>query len=142
VKHDRLVIVSDTPWYAREESGRQMVLERRASFARHYGTNSDSIESLEYLTPDRLLNLEERLSIQLTAYSPWYGFKWAMRPLMAKLRGKREPSRFRIYVAERRHARFESQTRSSIPLSPSTVTVSERNECHTLAYCPTKAPDI
>jgi ubiquinone/menaquinone biosynthesis C-methylase UbiE len=101
VNYHGLVIVSDTPWYAREESGRQMVLERRASFARHYGTRSDSIKSLEYLTPDRLHSLEERVSLQWMAYSPWYGFKWAMRPLMAKLRGKREPSRFRIYVARK-----------------------------------------
>ena len=101
VKHNGLVIVSDTPWYAREESGGQMILERRASFARRYGTSSDSIKSLEYLTPDRLRGLEERLSVQWNAYSPWYGFKWAMRPLMAKLRGKREPSRFRIYIARK-----------------------------------------
>ena len=101
VKHDGLVIVSDTPWYAREKSGRQMVIERRALFAKHYGTSSDSIKSLEYLTPDRLQSLEERLSVQWTAYSPWHGFKWAMRPLIAKLRGKREPSRFRIYVARK-----------------------------------------
>lgn len=101
VKHGGLVIVSDTPWYAREESGRQMVLERQALFAKHYGTASDSIKSLEYLTAERLRSLEEQLSIRWDTYSPWYGFKWVMRPLIANLRGKREPSRFRIYVARK-----------------------------------------
>jgi ubiquinone/menaquinone biosynthesis C-methylase UbiE len=101
VKSGGLVIISDTPWYSREESGRQMVSERRAAFAHHYGTASDSIKSLEYLTNSRLRLLEEQLSIQWEMHSPRYGIKWAMRPLVAKLRRKREPSRFRIYVARK-----------------------------------------
>lgn len=101
VKRGGLVIISDTPWYSREESGRQMVSERHAAFAHHYGTASDSIKSLEYLTDNRLHLLEEQLSIQWEIHSPRYGIKWAMRPLVAKLRRKREPSRFRIYVARK-----------------------------------------
>jgi SAM-dependent methyltransferase len=99
VRNGGMVIISDTPWYSHDESGRQMVSERRAIFSQRYGTASDSIRSLEYLTNERLRNLEEQLSIQWDVYSPRYGFKWAMRPLVAKLRRKREPSRFRIYVA-------------------------------------------
>jgi SAM-dependent methyltransferase len=101
VRNGGLVIISDTPWYSREESGRQMVSERRAAFSQCYGTASDSIRSLEYLTNERLRILEEQLAIRWTIYSPRYGFKWAMRPLVAKLRRKREPSRFRIYVARK-----------------------------------------
>jgi ubiquinone/menaquinone biosynthesis C-methylase UbiE len=95
------VIISDTPWYSREESGEQMVSERRATFVQRYATASDSIRSLEYLTDERLKNLEERLSIKWTIHTPCYGFRWAMRPLMAKLRNRREPSQFRIYVTEK-----------------------------------------
>lgn len=95
------VIVSDTPWYSREESGRQMVAERHAAFRQRFGTASDSMNSLEYLTDERLHELEEQLSIRWTMYAPWYGVKWAMRPLIAKLRRRREPSRFRIYVARK-----------------------------------------
>ena len=94
-----IVIVSDTPWYSREESGKQMVSERRAAFIEHYGTASDSIKSLEYLTDERLRIMEEQLSVRWTIHSPRYGFKWALRPLLAKLRNRREPSRFRIYAA-------------------------------------------
>lgn len=101
VKSNGMVIISDTPWYSSEESGRQMVSERRAVFFHRYGTASDSIRSLEYLTDERLRVLAEQLSIQWSIYSPHYGFKWAMRPLVAKLRRKREPSRFRIYVARK-----------------------------------------
>jgi SAM-dependent methyltransferase len=101
VRSGGMVIISDTPWYSHEESGRQMLSERRASFSQCYGTASDSIKSLEYLTNERLRILEEQVSVQWTIHSPWYGFKWAMRPLVAKLRRRREPSRFFIYVARK-----------------------------------------
>lgn len=104
VKADGMVVISDTPWYACDKSGKQMVAERQAAFMHRYGTASDSIKSLEYLTDERLQTLEERMSIRWTIHSPWYGFKWSMRPLVAKLRNKREPSRFRIYVARKEPA--------------------------------------
>jgi SAM-dependent methyltransferase len=104
VKTGGVVIISDTPWYSREESGRQMVSERHAAFLRRYGTASDSINSLEYLTDQRLQALEEHLSLRWKIHSPRYGFKWAMRPLVAKLRKRREPSRFRIYVVQKASA--------------------------------------
>jgi SAM-dependent methyltransferase len=96
-----MVVISDTPWYSREESGREMVAERHAAFLQKYGSASDSIRSLEFLTDERLRALEEQLSIQLIAFSPRYGLKWAMRPVIARLRGRREPSRFRIYTARK-----------------------------------------
>jgi ubiquinone/menaquinone biosynthesis C-methylase UbiE len=101
VRSGGIVIISDTPWYSHEECGRQMMSERRAAFSQSYGSASDSISSLEYLTNERLRILEEQLSIRWTTYSPQYGFRWTMRPLIAKLRQKREPSRFRIYVARK-----------------------------------------
>ena len=94
------VIVADSAWYSREESGKQMLAERRQAFIAQYGFPSDGIKSLEYFTNERLLTLEKRLGLRWQIHSPFYGLRWAMRPLMAKLRGKREPSKFRIYVAE------------------------------------------
>jgi ubiquinone/menaquinone biosynthesis C-methylase UbiE len=93
------VVISDTPWYSREESGREMVAERHAAFQQKFGTASDSIPSLEYLTDQRLRLLEEKLSVQWNIYKPRYGLKWALRPFLARLRRRREPSRFRIYTA-------------------------------------------
>ena len=101
VKASGMVIISDTPWYSSEESGNRMVSERHSVFLQRYGTASDSIKSIEYLTDERLRALEERLSIRWSIHSPRYGFRWAMRPLVAKLRNRREPSRFRIYVTRR-----------------------------------------
>ncbi len=93
------VVISDTPWYSREKSGREMVAERHAAFQQKFGTASDSISSLEFLTDQRLRLLEEQLSIQWTIHKPRYGLKWALRPFFARLRRRREPSRFRIYTA-------------------------------------------
>lgn len=101
VRGGGMVIISDTPWYSCEESGRKMVAERQAYFSKRYGTVSDSVRSLEFLTDERLRILEEQLSIEWTVHSPKYGFKWAMRPLIAKLRQEREPSRFHIFVAQK-----------------------------------------
>lgn len=93
------VVILDTPWYERDESGRAMVLEKHAQFEKQYGTRSDSIASLEYLTPERLRALERACSIQWKFVEPWYGWKWAMRPLQASLQGRRAPSRFRLFWA-------------------------------------------
>lgn len=98
VKSGGTVIVSDTPWYSGEESGRRMVAERDTTFLERYGTASNSIRSLEYLTNERLRALEEQLHVQWTIHSPRYGLRWAMRPLIARLCSRREPSRFRIYT--------------------------------------------
>ncbi|HUA91218.1 MAG TPA: class I SAM-dependent methyltransferase [Terracidiphilus sp.] len=101
VRKDGMAIICDTPWYSSESSGLEMVSERRATFLRRYGTASDSIRSIEYLTDERLRLLEERLSIRWTIHSPHYGWKWAMRPIVARLRSRREPSRFRIFAARK-----------------------------------------
>jgi SAM-dependent methyltransferase len=95
------VIISDTPWYLHDESGQQMVAARKAYYRQKYGTASDSLHSLEYLTDDRLNLLERECSIRWNIFEPWYGVKWAMRPLVAMLRGRRTPSTFRIYVARK-----------------------------------------
>lgn len=102
VKPGGVVVIADTPWYARDESGHAMLAERRESFLQRYGTASDSINCLEYLTNYRLRMLSEQLSIEWQILYPRYGWRWALRPVMARLRGRREPSRFRIYVAKKR----------------------------------------
>jgi len=102
VKPGGLVVIADTPWYARDESGQAMLAERRETFLRRYGTASDSIQCLEYLTDYRLRALAEQFAIEWQILHPPYGWRWALRPIMAKLRGRREPSRFRIYVTKKR----------------------------------------
>jgi SAM-dependent methyltransferase len=94
------IIVADTPWYSREESGECMLTERRSAFKERFGFPSDAIESLEFVTTERLHMLERQFRLRWTVHSPFYGIRWALRPLVARLHSRREPSRFRIYVAE------------------------------------------
>lgn len=101
VRKGGIVAICDTPWYSCEESGRRMVSERRHNFIEKYGTASDSIESIEFLTNESLELLQERLDIQWSIYFPSYGLRWALRPVLAKLKGKREPARFCLYIARK-----------------------------------------
>ena len=101
VKRSGLVIISDTPWYSAEKCGNEMVQERRMNFMRRYGTASASLNSVEFLTDERLQTLARQLDIHWHIHSPNYGLWWAMRPYLAKLQNRREPGRFRIYVAQR-----------------------------------------
>lgn len=101
VRRGGMVIISDTPWYAHEDSGQRMLAERNASYLRDYGTPADAITTLGYLTDERLRRMEDALSIHWGVYRPWYGLAWATRPLMARLRGRREPSRFRLHAARK-----------------------------------------
>ena len=100
VRDGGTVLIADTPWYSDEWSGLRMLEERRALFIKRYGFPSDELKSLEYLTDQRLGALERRFHIQWQTHRPYYGMRWKMRPLVAKLRRARKPSRFRIYAAK------------------------------------------
>lgn len=94
-----IVVVADSPYYNAEASGQTMVEERRRMFAERFGFASDALESCDYLTSDRLLALEAQHDLRWTFHRVWYGARWAVRPLVASLKGRREPSKFRIYSA-------------------------------------------
>lgn len=99
LRKDGAIVIADTPWYSKEESGRQMLRERRSLFQQQFGFPSDALSSREYLTDRRLRELEKLFGIRWQIHHPSYGLRWAMRPVLARLNGKREPSSFRIYVA-------------------------------------------
>jgi hypothetical protein len=44
--------------------------------------------------------MERRLSVRWHNHAPYYGIGWHLRPLLARLRRARKPSRFRIYSAK------------------------------------------
>jgi SAM-dependent methyltransferase len=94
------VVVADTPWYAREQSGEAMVEEKHARFRELYGFDSASIPSQEFLTPQRLGLLASEFNLNWRTFTPFYGLSWTLRPMRARLRGRRVPSQFRVYTAE------------------------------------------
>jgi SAM-dependent methyltransferase len=93
-----VIVVLETPVYRRDESGRQMVAERHAAFEQRYGTRSDSLECRQYLTWGGIEQLADQLALQCKTYKPWYGFRWASRPWLAKLRNRRAPSEMPVLV--------------------------------------------
>jgi SAM-dependent methyltransferase len=97
------LIIADSPFYRREESGEKMLQEKRAAFNRQFGFSSDSIQSREYLTPETLTDLSTTLALRWNVYKPWYGLSWALRPIKASLMRRREPSKFYLL-----HARKEN----------------------------------
>jgi SAM-dependent methyltransferase len=101
LKGGGMIVVADSPWYARQSSGERMLDERRAFFLNRFCTFSNSISSLEFLTDERLRELEQAFGIQWERHAPFYGIRWAFRPLIARLRRRREPAVFRIYTARK-----------------------------------------
>ena len=101
LRPDGRILVLDSPIYKNDESGRRMVAEKHSAFERQYGTRSDAIPSMEYLTWGILEQLASDLRLAWRIVTPRYGFRWAMRPLIARLKNQREPSRFSILVGQR-----------------------------------------
>lgn len=95
------IIIMDSPVYHSAESGEQMVAERKSAFLSRYGFASDSLKSENYLTYQRMGELGETLDIAWHHIRPFYGVRWAARPLWAQLRGRREPAEFGLWLGVR-----------------------------------------
>lgn len=95
------IIIMDSPVYHSAESGEQMVTERKAAFLSRYGFASDSLKSESYLTYRRMEELGKTLSIAWQHIRPFYGVRWVARPLWARLRGRREPAEFGMWIGMR-----------------------------------------
>lgn len=101
LRPDGRIVIMDSPVYSRDAAGRQMVAERHADFERRFGTRSDSVASVEYLTDAMLADVGRLLGVRWRRYRTWYGWSWAMRPWRARLRRRRHPSRFVVLVGTR-----------------------------------------
>ena len=95
------VIILDSPIYRSGDSGAQMVREREATFTQAYGFPSNALLSENYLTEQRLKELAETLQLRWNFIQPFYSWRWALRPLKARLLGRREPARFAVIVGRR-----------------------------------------
>ncbi|TAM84443.1 MAG: class I SAM-dependent methyltransferase [Acidobacteria bacterium] len=93
------VLIIDSPFYRNEESGRKMLEEKHLKFQSEYGFPSDSIRGQEFLTPDTLDELAREHGLEWKQFEPWYGARWALRPLKARLLRRREPARFYVLWA-------------------------------------------
>jgi len=95
-----VLVILDSPFYARDGDGKAMVDEKRARGAETFGASAGVLLSLglvEYLTRARLSAASPDLtwSRRRVLYPLWY----ELRPLLARLRGRRPPSRFDLWMA-------------------------------------------
>ncbi len=95
------IVIMDSPVYHNAKSGQQMVTERQAQFLTHYGFASDALRSENYITYSRMRELGEKLNIKWRHNRPFYSLRWTIRPWLARLRGKREPAEFGLWVGTR-----------------------------------------
>jgi SAM-dependent methyltransferase len=95
------IVIMDSPLYRDGRSGQQMVQERQAAFAEQFGFRGDALPHENYLTPDRLTELANAFSLKWQVIKPFYGWRWAIRPWLARLRGHREPASFYLIVGRR-----------------------------------------
>jgi SAM-dependent methyltransferase len=94
------LVIMDSPSYTRAQDGEAMVAEKRAEGASRFGARAEILlgqDFIEYLTRERLTAAAPGLawSRRPVRYPLWY----EMRPLLAKLRGRRTPSRFDLWTA-------------------------------------------
>ncbi|HMZ06587.1 MAG TPA: class I SAM-dependent methyltransferase [Anaerolineales bacterium] len=101
LKRNGLLVVMDSPVYRNVESGRAMLAERKAQFLARYGFASDALQSEGFLTYDRMRVLGQGLGIRWRHKVPFYGARWALRPIVAWLRGRREPAQFGLWLGNR-----------------------------------------
>lgn len=101
LKDTGMLVILDSPFYHDPASGVKMVREREIQFKAKYGFASNSLSSENYLTYERLEELGRKLNLQWNFYTPFYGFSWSLRPLAARLLGRREPARFHVIAGSR-----------------------------------------
>jgi len=92
------IVVLDSPIFHDEGSGRAMVSERQQRLAQAHGAQPDALASEGFLTWSRIDELGASLRIDWTILRPFYGLAWALSPLRARVRGRREPARFALLV--------------------------------------------
>lgn len=97
--HGRVAIL-DSPMYSRARSGQQMVDELYDRLRKEHQIEPGAIPHENYLTPRRLQELARRLQLSWRIIKPFYGWRWALAPWLARLRGRRQPARFYLIVGE------------------------------------------
>lgn len=93
------ILIVDSPTYNKPGSGEAMRSERRVQFQAEFGMRGDALPTSDYLTPMVLDDLS-RLGIRWKRHLAWYGMRWWLRPWVARLKRRREPSQFYIYEGQ------------------------------------------
>lgn len=104
LKPDGRIAVLDSPFYATVADGEAMVREKHANRYQLFGDLAEDLTALpfvEYLTRTRLEAASAGLGLIWRRHRPRYPLWYRLRPLIARLRGRRKPSRFDVWEAQR-----------------------------------------
>jgi SAM-dependent methyltransferase len=96
--------ILDSPFYRREADGLAMVAEKAADAPRRFGPRAETLMSLpfiEFLTTARLASASGTTGVKWRRSRVFYPFWYELRPLTARLRGARAPSRFDLWIGAR-----------------------------------------
>ncbi|MEP6731727.1 MAG: class I SAM-dependent methyltransferase [bacterium] len=94
------IVILDSPFYQRDADGEAMVAEKRGNAERQFGERAEALMQLsfiEFLTMDRLHRTSAGLGVTWRRHRVRYPFWYEMRPLLARARGARRPSRFDLW---------------------------------------------
>ncbi|HYD25711.1 MAG TPA: methyltransferase domain-containing protein [Croceibacterium sp.] len=91
VRSGGCIAIVDSPFYGDSADGEAMVREKRLA------PGLAALDCIEFLTRDRL---EDASGIAWRRHRVRYPLWYELRPLMARLRGTRLPSRFDLWTAE------------------------------------------
>ena len=97
------LVILDSPFYAQDAQGAAMVAEKHAHAAERFGDRARSLLALphiEYLTPARLRGASTPLGLVWRRRRVTYPLWYELRPLAARLRRARMPSRFDIWTTQ------------------------------------------
>jgi ubiquinone/menaquinone biosynthesis C-methylase UbiE len=95
------IVIMDSPVYHHAESGEKMVNERKTAFLSQYGFASDALNSKNYMTYWQMQQLGKSMGIHWKHLRPFYGLRWILRPLHSRVRGRREPAEFGLWLGSR-----------------------------------------
>ena len=93
------LLIVDSPFYHKEESGLAMLEERHREFEKRFGFRSDALASRGFLTSQTLDQMARRFGLQWRILKPWHGLGWFLRPYKARLLRRREPAKFLLFWA-------------------------------------------
>ncbi len=99
------IVIADSPFYRSDRDGEAMALEKRAQASERFGQRAEILMGLgavEYLTHRRLSAASEGLPLAWRRRRVRYPLWYELRPLEAFLRNRRAPSRFDLWVSDRR----------------------------------------
>lgn len=94
------IVILDSPFYRAAADGDAMVAEKRRQAAARFGELAEDLAGLpfiEYLTPERLRRASEGLGLRWRRHRVRYPLSYELRTLIARLRGRRRPSRFDLW---------------------------------------------